>query len=294
LVRNFQPGPIYGGCASPECTGDFIPMATQIGAKLGNMQGAFRAQCLFENTLNNPNAANNCFFIAGDSVFQVNKYGKRVLNEKRNYSDRGMIHFAWDQNKAEWTNQLLFLIADQRTVELWEGFPPYATSGIDAQYLIKANTLDELAKNIEERLEKLAPHIGSFRLDETFSDGLKETFKRFNEFARTGKDLDFHRGDFDYDREWASAKPTKPGVNWPESMDTNYTMYPLSNEGPYYAAILGSSTLDTNGGPVTDGNGQVLDWNSKPIPGLYGAGNCIAAPSANAYWGGGGNSIFFF
>ena len=82
MLRDFQRGPVYGGCASPECEGDFIPMASEIGAKLGNMQGAFRAQCLFENHLSNPNAANNCFFIAGDSVFIVNKYGKRVLNEK--------------------------------------------------------------------------------------------------------------------------------------------------------------------------------------------------------------------
>ncbi|WP_303863828.1 FAD-dependent oxidoreductase [Alkalibaculum bacchi] len=288
MMRNFQRGPIYGGCAAPECTGDFVPMASQVGAKIGNMQGAFRAQCLLENKLDNPNAANNCFFIAGDSVFEVNKYGKRVVNEKRNYNDRGMVHFAWDQNKAEWTNQLLFLIADKRAVELWEGFPPYVSSGIDLKYLIEGDTLEDLARKIRERVENLAPNIGSFRLDETFGEGLKETFSRFNEFARTGKDLDFHRGDYDYDREWGSIKPTKPGVNWPEDMNKNYTMYPLSEEGPYFAAILGSSTLDTNGGPVVNANAQVLDWNNEPIEGLYGAGNCIAAPSANAYWGGGG------
>lgn len=288
MLRNFQRGPVYGGCAAPECEGDFIPMASRIGARLGNMQGAYRAQCLLENHLANPNAANNCFFIAGDAVFQVNKYGKRVLNEKRNYNDRGMAHFAWDQNKAEWTNQLLFLIADRQTVEYWEGFPPYATSGIDVQYLIQGNTVEELADNIRKRVEGLAPHIGSFRLDETFTSGLKETFERFNGFARSGKDLDFQRGDFEYDLEWGSIKPTKPGVEWPENMDANYTMRPLSDAGPYYAAILGSSTLDTNGGPVVNQHGQVLDWNDKPIPGLYGAGNCIAAPSANAYWGGGG------
>jgi len=32
----------------------------------------------------------------------------------------------------------------------------------------------------------------------------------------------------------------------------------------------------------------VLNTEHVPIPGLYGAGNCVAAPSANAYWGGGG------
>lgn len=288
MMLNFQRGPVYGGCASPECTGDFIPMASKVGAKIGNMQEAFRAQSLVENNLDNPNAANNCFFIAGDSVFQVNKYGKRVMNEKRNYNDRGMAHFAWDQNKAEWTNQLLYLIADERTVDLWDGYPPYASSGIDLKYLIKGETLDELAQKIRERVEKLTPHIGSYRLDDTFAQGLKDTFTRFNGFAKTGKDLDFNRGDYAYDREWGSIQPSKAGVDWPEDPNKNYTMYPLSEEGPYYAAILGSSTLDTNGGPVINENGQVLDWDNKPIPGLYGAGNCIAAPSVNAYWGGGG------
>ncbi|MEN6349409.1 MAG: FAD-binding protein [Syntrophomonas sp.] len=64
-------------------------------------------------------------------------------------------------------------------------------------------------------------------------------------------------------------------------------MYPISIEGPFYAVILGAGTLDTNGGPVINPSSQVLRVDGKPIPGLYGAGNCIASPTANAYWGGG-------
>lgn len=77
-----------------------------------------------------------------------------------------------------------------------EGFPPYATAGIDLQYLMEGDTLDDLAQKIEERVEGLASHVGSFRVDETFTEELKETFARFNDFARTGKDLDFHRGNY--------------------------------------------------------------------------------------------------
>lgn len=288
LMLHFGKGPIFGSCSAATNTGDFVSLASEIGAKIGNMGGAFRAQAVFEKALNNPGGFNNIFFVPGDSVLEVNKYGKRVMDEKRNYSDRGMVHFVWDPNRAEWTNMLLFLIYDERTADLWQGYPPYPAGLADAEHIIKVEKLDELGKALSERLDSLADNTGGFSLDEQFDENLLATISRFNQFAQSGKDGDFQRGDFAYDREWTTFPPTKPNTGkWPEDMNKNYTMFPLSKQGPYYCMILSSSTLDTNGGPVINKHGQVLDVHGDVIEGLYGAGNCIASPTANAYWGAG-------
>src|SRR5258705_13503173 len=64
-------------------------------------------------------------------------------------------------------------------------------------------------------------------------------------------------------------------------------MYPISNPGPYCAALVTGGTLDTKGGPTTNTDGQILDDTDTPIPGLFGVGNCVASVSAQAYWAGG-------
>lgn len=286
FMQNFQPGPIYGGCSVPTNTGDFISIAGRAGAKIGNMRGAFRSNSIAELYLEDSNNLTTVFFIPGDSSILVNKYGKRYVNEKRNYNDRGKKHFEWDSEKAEYKNMLTFLITDERTATMWQGHPPFPVKGDPVpDYLMVADSLDGLADKISGNLKDIAGRVGNFSLDSSFKENLRETVENFNRYAEEGKDPEFGRGDFDYDKEWSMMPPAEG--NWPDKDSKNITMHPM-DKTPYYAVILGSGTLDTNGGPVIDGRSRVLDWNGNPIESLYGAGNCIAAPSADTYWGGGG------
>ena len=65
-------------------------------------------------------------------------------------------------------------------------------------------------------------------------------------------------------------------------------MHPFRDSGPYHCVILAAGSLDTKGGPRTNPEGQVLDVRGEPIPGLFGAGNCVASPAGQAYWAAGG------
>ena len=72
-------------------------------------------------------------------------------------------------------------------------------------------------------------------------------------------------------------------------------MVPIT-ESPFHAAAFGLSDLGTKGGLRTDTHARVLDENGEPIPGLYAAGNTMAAVSGTAYPGGGnpiGASMLF-
>ncbi len=129
LMLHFQRGPHFVGCAVATNTGDFIKMAGKVGAKLGNTAGAFRAEIILEQALSDPYGLHDVFYIPGDSVIEVNRYGHRIMDEKRNYNDRTMTHFVWDPQRAEWTNMLVFMIFDQRTTSLWQGFPPFPVQG---------------------------------------------------------------------------------------------------------------------------------------------------------------------
>ncbi|MFQ5982532.1 MAG: FAD-binding protein, partial [Woeseiaceae bacterium] len=155
-------------------------------------------------------------------------------------------------------------------------------------YVLVGQTLEELTTRIEQRLEEVSDRTGGFSLAPSFVENLKATIDRFNGFARSGKDEDFHRGAAAYDSEWHLVfSPMRTDTEWPANEGPSVTMHPLRDEGPYYAIILAAGALDTNGGPVIDASARVLNTEDRPIAGLYGAGNCIASPSREAYWGAG-------
>lgn len=288
MTRNYQPARLYGSCAMPAAEGDFITIAAAAGARLGNIGGAWRTQVLLEEALQSSKLGSGIFFPPGDSAIQVNKYGVRAVNENRNYNDRTEVHGIYDASRAEYPNQLMFMIYDQRTAEAFAGDYPLPASPTDAVHVMSGATLKELTATISKRLVEIRAHTGGLALDPSFITNLEKTIERFNGFAKSGNDEDFQRGKHAYDSEWHQVfSPQKPDSGWPANDYPSITMYPFRDEGPYYAMILAAGALDTCGGPVIDSNARVLNTNGKPITGLFGAGNCIASPSGDAYYGAG-------
>ncbi len=283
MADSFLRGKIWGGCAAPGSTGDFIGIAAGLGAPLGNMSHAWWAQVLVEVAVKTRSVPSNVWSTPGDSMIQVNRYGKRFGNEKVAYNERAQLHFAWDPVKLEFPNELGFMIWDARTAKHYGGYDPIPAEGTKAEHVISAPTLSGLREAISARLQQLTPHTGGLGLDAEFDKNLAASIKRFNGFAKQGEDEDFQRGESPNENAWqfAVVKPV-------ENPYKNKTLFPIASEGPFYAAILGAGTLDTKGGPRINSKGQVLDASQKPIAGLYAAGNCIASPAGQAYWGGGG------
>jgi len=288
LVATHQRARPYGACALTTSEGDFAALATEVGARIGNMSAAWRTQVLLEEALRSYALGLGVFLPPGDSSFQVNKYGRRVVDEACNYDDRADVHATYDPAKCEFPNQVLFWIYDQRTAEAYAGRHPLPDTPTGASYVIAGDSFEALTARIQERLAKLAPYTGGLRLDPTFTKNLHDTRERFNAFARSGRDEDFDRGGSRYDTEWKRAwMPQRADTKWPVNEGPNVTLFPISDTGPYYAILLAGGLLDTCGGPEVDARARVVNADGAPIPGLYAAGNCIASPSAEAYWGGG-------
>lgn len=293
LRQNFLQAPIFGGCAAQTNEGDFVRIATALGAPLRNMNFAWMASMPLEIWLQGSPYTSGVFAVPGDSMIMVNKYGRRVVNEKAPYNEQAMAYFEYDPQSMEYPNLLLFIVWDQRTYDLWKAteavekttpsrlaLDNYGNVVYDDFHVIKGEDLEDLTRNIGARLEDLTPETGGFSLDEGFSSQIPGTIERFNELARSGKDLDFKRGDTPIEHTFNGE--AKPGN------DTgNATMYPISEDGPYYASIFSAGTLDTKGGPRTNTNGQILGGDGEPIAGLYGVGNCVASASGQGYWAGG-------
>ncbi len=283
LRKNFLSAPVLGGCAALTNEGDFVHIGSALGAELRNMNYSWMCPIVLEKALKNDPNLIGTFSPSGDSMIYVDRNGNRVTNEKLAYNESAQAFFKWDPTRSEYPNLVLIAIWDQRSQDhsASEEYGRFIVpQGADDSHVIKGKTLGELSANIGKRLKKYSSQIGGMQIAAGFLDNLRATIERYNGFARNGKDLDFYRGERQVELLFngpAAETPAGP----------NPTMYPISENGPYYAALLTGGNLDTKGGPATNPKGQVLDRMGKPIPGLYGAGNCVASASARAYWAGG-------
>ncbi|MDX6701324.1 MAG: 3-oxosteroid 1-dehydrogenase [Baekduia sp.] len=283
LRRELLAGPIFGTCAAPGSTGDFLRIATELGLPARATGYPWMSPAVLERALRNRADLEMTFQATGDSMIEVNRMGVRATNEKLQYNEQTLVHWEWDAQRAEYRNLLLFMIWDQPCQDAYASdLPgnPIAPEGGDDEHVLRAETLTELAAALGERLGALASQTGGFALDEGFAARLPHTIARFNEQARSGVDSDFHRGETPIETFFNAFHGE---VRNPDSP----TMHAFAGEGPYYATIIAPGMLDSKGGPVIDPSGRVLDAGGDPVPGLYGAGNCVASPSGKAYWAGG-------
>jgi 3-oxosteroid 1-dehydrogenase len=196
----------------------------------------------------------------------VNQDGNRFVNESRAYDRAGREIIA--QLRDGSITLPYWMIYDDKEGEV----PPVKAPNVSI-----AETEKYVAAGLwhtADTLEELAAKIG------VPGAQLAATVARFNGFAASGVDEDFGRGDEAFDRAFSGGASPLVAIDRP----------------PYHAAAFGISDLGTKGGVRTDTAARVLDGAGKPIPGLYAAGNTMAAPSGTAYPGGGnpiGTSMLF-
>ena len=195
----------------------------------------------------------------------VNARGERFLNESGPYPEFQQAMFANHAQTGGAVPAWIVFDADFRAKYPIGPIMPAAAvpdtklrrSWLNTVYW-KADTLEELARQIG-----VAPQ------------GLAASAARMTEFARTGKDADFGRGDNVFDRYYGDVN-VKPNPN----------LAPIA-KGPFYAMKLYPGDIGTKGGLLTDRDARVLTDGGEVIEGLYCVGNNSASVMGPAYPGAG-------
>ena len=186
----------------------------------------------------------------------VTRRGRRIANESQNYITYQLEfyrrHTAEDPQAPSW------MIFDARSRRMYFNGPLWPARYRPDKRLPKSYFSTGFLTRADS-IRGLAAQAG---ID---ADGLEKTVNAMNDYARTGKDLEYGRGDAEYDRYYADPR-IKP----------NPCLAPIV-EPPFYAMRIDPGDFGTHGGLVTDTNAQVLRGDGAPIRGLYAVGNCAAA-----------------
>ncbi len=266
MRQRYQPAPTSdrwtAGCEAN--TGDTVAPALAKGASLDLMDEAWWCPSMLIPSMNPVRVVIYEKNLPGGVI--VDRRGRRFMNEAEPYNDVGKSMYR--ANTSEGLAIPAFLVFDgtfRRKYSCGPMMPGATTPDWALPKVLEGNFFEK-----SESLDGLARKIG------VDADGLIETVRCFNEFARTGKDPDFGRGDSLQDRYY-TAKAEGP----------NPSLGPIEKP-PFYAVKVYPGDLGTKGGFRTDARARILTDSDEVIPGLYAAGNCSAAVMGRTYPGAGG------
>jgi 3-oxosteroid 1-dehydrogenase len=247
--------------AAPGDTGELIEEMMRLGADIAQMQERVGCQMTLppgaEASEAKPTAQ---AMTASPHAILVDQSGVRYMNEGGSYMAYCKAMLERDKTVPASPSWAIFDAQYMRNYMLVGTMPgrPKPQRWYDEGYLKKADTLEEL-----ERLLNIK------------SGTLVGTVSRFNEFVRSNRDEDFHRGERAYDG-WLGDAYHKPSK----------TLGTIA-EAPFYALPVVPGDVGTYGGVVTDEHARVLRADGTVIPGLYATGVSTASVMGRAYPGAG-------
>jgi 3-oxosteroid 1-dehydrogenase len=249
-------------CANTHNTGDAISMGQKLGAAVDLMNDAW-----WGPTTVVPGEDHARMLVIEKSLpgsILVNKAGERFVNEAAPYIDVVNTMHAKDSPEKPCVPAYLVFDASFRAkypcgpILQASQQPDWALPRALKGYFKKADTLEGLAEQLG--------------ID---ADGLKASVEKLNEYARSGEDLDFHRGETVFDRYYGD-----------ENVTPNPCLAPIEKP-PFYGLEAYPGELGTKGGLQTDASARVLKESGELIPGLYAIGNCSASVMGHSYPGAG-------
>ena len=248
-------------CGNAANTGDVIEMGIKAGAAVGLMDDAW-----WGPTSVVPGEEQARMLVIEKSLpgsILVSQKGNRFVNEAAPYID--IVNGMYRTHSPKESCVPAFFIFDAQYRKKYmcgpvlQSTPDFFIQKLFRQgYMKKADTLDELALQLGVDAE-----------------GLKSSVAKNNEYAKTGVDLDFHRGENIYDRYYGDEK-----------VSPNPCLGPIG-KAPYYAIEAFAGELGTKGGLMVDERARVVTSSGEVIPGLYAIGNCSSALTGRSYPGAG-------
>ena len=241
-------------------TGDTIRAGITAGAQTLNMHSSWAAPVFY--VPGEPGGRLSTLERALPGSMIVNQAGKRYLNEAASYHIVGQI-MAREQQEHANTNPSWFIFDHQYRHKYPAGpllplVPDWLQTGAVKTIMKRGDTIEALAREIS-----------------VDPDVLAATIARFNQFAATGEDPDFARGEATYDKMYGDP-----------SNGPNPCLRPIE-KGPFYAMPIHPGDIGTNGGLLTDDRARVIGKDGKVIAGLYAVGNNAASAMGESYPGAG-------